>query len=217
MSEGEYYQIINNFYADRRYEKYDFTVTEMEEMVEKYGLPPHGEDEKSIVETRAFGIKAAKEKYTDEEISQAILEHYLHLIDCYDQEKFKESWVIARHAEELIEYQETKAELPLFLFKKVLDALNILEGTMMEKEDQIIEAMGIDLNSLKEKGTDKTDFIKDFSLTNEQEEKAKELLEQNPDVLREQNEIIGQKTTNSKTIRRDLFGQRRKSIQKLWP
>ncbi len=50
--------------------------------------------------------------------------------------------------------------------------------------------MGIDLNSLKEKGTNITDFIKDFSLTKEQEEKAKELLEHNPDVMREQNEII---------------------------
>ncbi len=190
MSGKEYFQVINNVYEDNRYEKYDFTVTELEEMIEKYGLPPHGEDEESIGKTRAFGLKAAKVKYTDKEISRVILDHYSHVVDCYDQGRYKECLVIARHAEELIKYLENKDELPLFIFKKVLDALNMHESTIIEKEEQIIEAMGIDINSLKEKGANIADIIKDFSLTNEQEKKAKELFEQNPGVLREQNEII---------------------------
>ncbi len=190
MSREDYFQVTNNIYEDKRYEKYDFTVTEMKEIIEKYGLPPHGEDEESISKTRAFSLKAVKEKYTDNEISLVILDHYSHLVDCYDQGKHKESWVLARHAEELIKYLETRDELPLFLFKKVLEVLDIIESTTMEKEGSIIEAMGIDLNSLKEKGTNITDFIKDFSLTNEQAEKAKELFENNPDRVKEQGEVI---------------------------
>jgi len=190
MSGEEYFQVMDNIYTDKRYEKYDFSVTEMEDIINKYGLPPRGEDDESINKTRAFGLKAAKEKYTDQDISKAIIDHYMQLIDYYDQGKYKESCVIARYSEELIEYQETKAELPLFLFKKVLDALDIHESNIMKKEEQIIETMCIDLTSLKEKDTNLTSFIKNYTLTSEQEEKAKELFEQNPDVLREQNEII---------------------------
>ncbi len=190
ITEDDYYRVINNIYEDKRYEKYDFTVTEMEKIAEKYGLPPHGEDEESLSKTKAFSLKAAKEKYTDSEISLVILDHYSHLVDCYDQGKYDECWVLARHAEELMEYLEKKNELPLFIFKKVIDFLNMIESTTMEKEDSIIEAMGIDLTSLKENVFNITEFIKDFSLTDEQEEKAKEFLEHNPDVVREQNEII---------------------------
>ncbi len=40
---------------------------------------------------------------------------------------------------------------------------------------------------VKPKASNENELIKVFSLTNEQEEEAKELLEQNPDVMREQN------------------------------
>jgi len=190
MSRDEFFEIVNSVYADKRYEKYDFTETEMEEMVEKYGMPPHDEDEESINKTWEFSFKAAKEKYIEKEIVQAVMDHYLHMIDCYDQGEFKESWVLARCGEELIEYLETQGELPLFLFKKVLDGLNLHEATIMKKGEKIIDTMNIDLTSLKEKDGNIADFISDLSLTSEQEKKAEEYFERNPDVLREQEEMI---------------------------
>ena len=190
MSRDEFFDIVNSVYADKRYDKYDFTVTEMEGMVEKYGLPHHGEDEESINKTREFSFKAAKEKYTEKNIVQAVMDHYLHLIDCYDQEEYMESWVLARCGEELIEYLETQDVLPLFLFKKVLDGLNLHETTIMKKEEQIIETMNIDLTPLKEKDGNIADFISDLSLTSEQEKKAEEFFKRNPDVVREQEEVI---------------------------
>ena len=190
MSRNEFLDIVNRVYADKRYEKYEFTEAEIEEMVEKYGMPPHDEDEESINETWEFSFKAAKEKYTEEDISQAVIDHYLHMIDCYDQEEYKESWVLARCGEELIEYLENQDELPLFLFKKVLDCLNLHETTIMKKEEQIIETLNLDLPHLKEKDGNIADFISDLSLTSEQEEKAEEFFKRNPDVLREQEEMI---------------------------
>ncbi len=190
MSSDEFFKIVNSVYADKRYEKYDFTVTEMQEIVGKYGLLPHGEDEDSINKTRRFSFKAAKEKYTEKDIIQAVMDHYLHLIDCYDQGEYKESWVLARCGEELIEYLETQDELPLFLFKKVLGGLNLHETTIMKKEEKIIETINLDLSPLKEKDVNIADFISDLSLTSEQEKKVEEFIKRNPDVLREQEKII---------------------------
>jgi len=190
MSRDDFFEIVDSVYADKRYEKYNFTETEMEEMVEKYGLPPHDEDEESINKTWEFSFKAAKEKYTEKDIVQAVMDHYLHLIDCYDQRDYKESWVLARCGEELIEYLETQGELPLFLFKKVLGGLNLHETTIMKKEKQIIGTMNIDLTPLKGKDSDLAAFIGNLTLTVEQEKKAEEFFKRNPDVLREQEEMI---------------------------
>ncbi len=190
MSKDDFFKIVNVIYADKRYEKYDFTVTEMEEIVEKYGLPPHGKDEESINETRGFSLKAAKEKYTEKDIVQAVMDHYLHLIDCYDQGEYKESWVLARCGEELIEYLETQDELPLFLFNKVIDGLNLHKTTIMKKEKQIMETLNLDRTPLKEKDGNIADFISDLSLTSEQEKKAEEVFKRNPDVVREQEKIL---------------------------
>ena len=190
MSRDEFFEIAKSVYADKRYEKYYFTEIEMEEIVEKYGFPPHGEDEESINKTREFSFRAAKEKYTEKEIVQAVIDHYMHIIDCYDQGKYKESWVLTRCGEELIEYLETQDQLPLFLFEKVLDGLNLHENTIMKKEEKIIETMNLDLTPLKEKDSNIADLISDFSLTGEQEKQVEEFFKRNPDVLREQEEMI---------------------------
>lgn len=190
MSSDDFFKIVSNIYADKRYEKYVFTLEEMEEIAKKYELPPCGEDKESINKTRAFSFKAAKEKYTKKDIDQAVIDHYLHMIDCYDNKEYRESFVLARCGEELIEYTETQDQLPLFLFEKVLEGLDLYGVTIIKKEEQIVEAMDLDLTSLKENDGNIADFIRDLSFTSEQEKKAEEFFKNNPDVLKEQEKVI---------------------------
>jgi len=60
----------------------------------------------------------------------------------------------------------------------------------MKKEEKIIETMNLDLTPLKEKDSNIADLISDFSLTGEQEKQVEEFFKRNPDVLREQEEMI---------------------------
>lgn len=190
MSEDDYFDIIDSIYSDKRYDKYSFTLTEMKGIDKKYGPLPHDQDKDSVNKMKTFCVKAVKEKYAEKDICQAIIDHFMHLIDCYDKEQYKESWVIANCAEGLIEYLEAQDKVPLFFFEKVIKGIAMHEEARFKKEEQVIESMGFDLAALREGEGSIIDKIKNLALTKEQEEKAAEIFNQNPTFKKEQEEII---------------------------